>query len=141
MLLLYVIIQFFSRSKIAPSCTVTSSIQSVPVSLPSTIEEESPSTFTLNWSAGSQIKFDPGSNQVFNEKLSSKTVSDVAEVKHQKAFKWSKSSFAGKSSSVKMSNAKKKIAIRNVAAQKTARRLKEGNIFFVFLSFFKCLED
>ena len=116
---------------------MTSSNQAVPVSLPSTIEEKLASPFSLNWSAGSQIKFDPVSNQVVNQecfaKILPETIVDVGEVKQQKSFKWSKSSFAGKSSLVKMSLAKKKNALRNVAAQKSALRLKEGNDFcFVF---------
>ena len=94
-------------------------------------EVKSPSTFSLNWSSGSQIKFDPGCNQAvfqdFSAKTDPETSSVVAEVKQQKPFKWFKSSFAAKSSLVKMSNAKKKIALRNVVAQKSALRLKEGN--------------
>ena len=123
---------------------MTSSVESDPLLLAPTINDESSSKFTLNWSAGSQIKFDPGSNQVSDRDFSStiipETISEV--VKQQKSLKWSKkSSLAGKSSLVKMSKAKKKLDLRKASAQKSALRLKLGNsyVYFTYFKFVGCV--
>ena len=124
---------FFYRSKVSPSSTSCSAIQADPLLLPATINDESPSKFSLNWSAGSQIRFDPGSNQVFTRDLSATIVREetpeVGEVILPKLSKLSNASFAQTSKFVQMSNVKKKIYLRKARAKKSALRLEQGNSF------------
>ena len=97
---------------------------------PATVSDESSSKFSLNWSAGSQIRFDPGSNQVFKRDLSSTIVreetTEVGEVILPKLSKLSNASFVQKSKFDHLSNVKKKIQLRKARAKKSALRLELG---------------